>query len=70
MGAPVALVAVNDGTLPIPLAPKPIPVFELVQLNEPPAGVLVNEVTGITVPAHTLELEGTVTVGLGFTVMV
>lgn len=64
------LVAVNGGTLPDPLAPKPMAVLELVQVNEPPAGVLVKALPATGVPVHTPKLEGTVTVGVGFTVMV
>lgn len=36
----VAFVAVNEGRFPVPDAPNPIAVFELVQVNVAPAGVL------------------------------
>lgn len=65
-----ALVAVKDEILPLPLAPKPIPVLELVQAKLPPAGVLLKVVAAILVPLHTVVLDGTLKVGTGFTVMV
>lgn len=47
-----ALVAVKAGVLPLPLAPKPMVVFELVQLNDPPAGVLAKALAGTVEPAQ------------------
>jgi hypothetical protein len=66
--AEVAFVAVNAGRLPLPLAGKPIPGFEFVQLYVAPDGVLVNAVAGIVVPEQTVEPGGTVTVTPGETV--
>ena len=64
------LAAVNEEIFPLPLAPKPMPVLELVQLKLPPAGVLLKVVAAMVVPLQTVELEGTLKVGIGFTVMV
>jgi hypothetical protein len=50
MGAAVTFVAVNAGVPPAPLAPKPIEVFEFVQLKVAPAGVLVNVFAGTAAP--------------------
>jgi hypothetical protein len=70
IGADVALVAVKAGVFPVPLAARPIAVLELVQANVPPAGVLVKAEAATEVPAHAVMLAGTVTVGVGLTVMV
>ena len=70
IGLTPILIAVNDAISPDPLADNPIVVFELVHENVPPVGVLVKLVV-ITEPLlHTVMSAGTVTVGLGFTVMV
>ena len=70
MGVVPGLVAVNAGTVVMPLAPKPMAVFELVQVTVPPAGVVANALAGTDAPVHTPKLAGTVTVGVGFTVTV
>jgi hypothetical protein len=70
IGASVVLVAVNAGTVPVPLAPRPIAVLEFVQLKIAPAGVLVKDVAGMSVPAQTDTGAGAVIVGTGFTVTV
>jgi hypothetical protein len=70
IGAFVVLVAVNPGILPLPLAPSPIVVLEFVQTKLPPAGLLIKFVAGTAVLLQTLMFAGTVTVGIGFTVMV
>jgi len=70
IGAFVVLVAVNPGILPLPLAPSPIVVLEFVHTKLPPAGVLIKFVAGTAVLLQTLMFAGTVTVGIGFTVMV
>ena len=44
------LVAVKEGVFPLPLAPKPTVVLELVQVNDPPAGVLEKAVAGTVAP--------------------
>ena len=64
------LVAVKPGTLPLPLAPSPIAVFELVQLKVVPGRLLLKLERGILVPEHTVELTGTITLGNGLTVIV
>jgi len=64
------LTAVNDEISPVPPADKPIVVFELVQEKVAPETGLVNEVPGTTSPLQILILEGTITEGVGFTVIV
>ena len=44
------LVAENADTLPVPLPPRPIEVFELVQLNEVPGVELVTNVAEAASP--------------------
>ena len=53
---PVLFTAVNEGVFPEPEAAKPIVVFELVQVNVPPAGVVENAEAGTLVPLHTVIL--------------
>jgi len=67
IGVPPAFVAVNEGNPPVPLAAKPIPVFELVHVNVAPAGVLANVFAGTTAPAQYVRLDSGTTVGLGVT---
>jgi hypothetical protein len=69
IGSAVALVAVNDAMLPLPDAASPIAVFEFVQLNVDPA-VPVKFTAVVAVPAHKVWFAGSVTVGVGFTVIV
>ena len=69
-GAVVGFVAVNPGTFPVPLTPKPIVASELVQVKLPPEGVLTKFVAVTVALLHTVIFAGTVTVGVGFTVMV
>jgi len=64
------LVAVNEAISPDPLADKPIAVLELVHENVPPAGVLVKFVEGTDPLLQTVMFAGTITVGVGFTVIV
>jgi hypothetical protein len=54
----------------VPLAAKPIEASEFVQVNVPPAGVLVKVDAGTEAPLQTVILAGTRTVGVGFTVIV
>ena len=70
IGAAVALVAVNDGMLPVPFATNPIAIFELVQVKLPPVGVLTKIAASTVALLHTTVSAGTSTVGVGFTVMV
>ena len=51
MGSAVALVAVNDAILPLPLAAKPMDVLLLVQLNVAPI-VPVKFTAVVAVPEH------------------
>ena len=60
----------NAGTLPAPLAPKPIVISELVQAKVAPAVVLVKVVAGIVKLAQTAMSAGTTTTGLGLIVIV
>jgi hypothetical protein len=52
MAEAVAFVAVNNGRFPIPDAPSPIAVFELVQVKVAPAGKLEKVVRGTVAPAQ------------------
>jgi hypothetical protein len=70
IGDAVALVAVNPGVPPVPLAARPIAVLEFVQLKVAPAGVLTNVLAAMAVPAHTAIFGSGVAVGFGFTVKV
>ena len=62
--------AVKVGTSPFPPAPSPIDVLLLVQENVTPDIGLVNEVAGTLAPLQTAILAGTVTIAVGFTVIV
>jgi len=63
-------VAVKIGTFPVPLEARPIAVLEFVHENDPPAGVLTKPVAGTEALLQTVIFDGTVTVGVGLTVMV
>jgi hypothetical protein len=69
-GLPLAFVAVKAGVLPEPDAASPIDGSELVHVNVPPAGVLVKADAGTLPLLHTEMFAGTVTVGVGLTVIV
>jgi hypothetical protein len=69
-GAVPVLVAVNAGVLPVPEAASPIEALVLVHANVPPAGVLVKAEAATLPPLQTMMFAGTVTVGVGLTVMV
>lgn len=70
IGAPVVLVEVNDGTLPVPPAPSPIAVLLFVHVNVAPVGELEKVVPVTPAPRHTPKLAGTIAVGVGLTVIV
>ena len=70
MAAPVKFVAINAGVFPAPDAASPIAGLELVHVNVPPAGVLVNTDAGMLPPLQIVMFAGTVTVGVGLTVIV
>jgi hypothetical protein len=70
IGAVPVLVPVNEGTLPVPLAVKPIAVLEFVHANVAPVGVLVKLCEAIVTPLQTAILAGVVIVGRGLTVIV
>ena len=62
------LVAMNDGMLPVPDAPKPIAVLEFVHLKLTPKGVPVRLLAGIEVPSFTVVSDSKSTVATGVTV--
>jgi hypothetical protein len=70
IGKEVVFVEVNEVIFPEPLAERPIAVFEFVQVKVVPSRLLVKLAAAILVPAQTVTEEGTVTVGIGFTVIV
>ena len=70
IAADVVFVAVNTGVFPVPLAAKPIAVFEFVHANIAPAGVLASADAATDAPLHTVMFVGGVTDGKGFTVTV
>lgn len=70
MGAVEVLVAVKLVMIPVPLAARPMAVLVLVQSKLAPGVVLLNTEAGTNVLLHAVMLAGTLTVGLGFTVMV
>jgi hypothetical protein len=67
---PVALVAVNAGVLAVPLAARPMPVFELVHANVEPVGLLTKPFAATASPAQNVRSASATTVGSGFTVIV
>jgi hypothetical protein len=66
----VVFVAVNEGTLVLPLVDKPIAGFELVHVKVAPEGVLANVFAGTEAPAQNVKLGSATTVGEGFIVKV
>lgn len=70
MAVVVLLAAVNPGVFPLPLPARPMAVLLLLHVKEAPAVALVKVAAAMGVPLHTVILAGTVTVGVGFTVMV
>ena len=70
MGDEPEFVAANAGRLPVPEdAVSPIAGFEFVHANVVPDKLLEKAVTGIGLPIHAVIFAGTVTVGVGYTVM-
>lgn len=70
IGPAALLIAVKAETLPVPVPARPIAGTLFVQLYVAPAGVLV-KLAAATAPLwQTWKLAGTVTVGVGLTVMV
>ena len=67
MGELVALVAVNVGKPPVPLATRPIAVLEFVQVYVAPAGVLAKVFAGTAVPEQYVRFGSGLTTGLGCT---
>ena len=64
------MMAVNDGMVPVPLAPSPMDRLLLVQLYTVPATGPVNVTAVVAAPLHTVWLATVFTDGVGFTVMV
>lgn len=53
IGVVPVLVAIKEGTLPLPLAPSPIEVLSFVQVNKTPVDGLLNELPGTVAPLQT-----------------
>ena len=70
IGAAEVLMAVKEGTLPVPLAASPMAVLELVQAKVAPAGMLLKLLEGMVAPAQLEILAGVSMTGKGKTVMV
>jgi hypothetical protein len=70
IGDEVALVAVNEGVFPVPLAARPIAVLLFVHAKVAPVTGLVNADAATEPPLHTVILAGTTTVGVGLIVIV
>jgi len=70
IGVVPALVAVNPAIFPVPFAANPIAVLVLAHAIVAPAGVLTKFVAATDPLLHTTILAGTVTLGVGFTVIV
>ena len=70
IGVAEVLIAVNEGTLPVPLAWSPMAVLELVHAKVAPAGMLLKLLGGIVAPAQVEILAGVSMSGKGATVMV
>ena len=70
IGLLVELVAVKEGTFPVPDAPKPIAVFEFAHPKVVPGVELVKLLAGIVAPPQTVIFEGAVVDGDGLTVIV
>ena len=67
-GVEPAFVAVKTGVFPAPLAPRPITVFEFVQVKVAPAGVLANAEAATLPPLQIIIFVIGVTIGVGLTV--
>jgi hypothetical protein len=70
MGVIPEFVAVNDEISPEPPATNPIAILEFVQAKVPPVGVVPKVVEETRSLLHTEISNGTLTVGVGFTVIV
>lgn len=62
------LMAVNEGMSPVPEAGKPIVLLSLVQVNEVPATVLLNETNPVPDPLQICWLAGCANTGVGSTI--
>ena len=67
---PVLLAAVNDGTLTVPLAARPMAVLLLVHAMLAPTGTLVKVCDSTSTPAQTVSLTGGVITGSGLMIIV
>ena len=70
IGAVVVLVAVKEAILPVPFAANPIVTLSFVQVKVAPVVGLVKFVVVVDAALHKTILDGTTTVGVGFTVIV
>lgn len=64
IGDVLRLIAVKEGALPVPPAPRPIAVFEFVHEKVAPAGLLVKFVAATLSLLQTEKSEGTLAVGI------
>src|SRR5262245_13015699 len=69
-GVAPAFTPVKDAMFPVPLAASPIEGVSLVQLNVVPPTVPENITPAVPDPLHTVWSDGSVTFGVGLTVMV
>ena len=70
IGAVVVLVAVKEAMFPVPFAAKPMAVLSFVHVKVAPIGELVKFVVVVVAASQIILLDGTVTVGIGFTVTI
>ena len=70
IGEPVAFVVVNEGVFPVPLAARPISVFEFVHAKVAPATGELNAEAATVLPAQAVTFVIAFTVGVGLTVRV
>lgn len=70
IGLLVVFVAVNEGTLVLPLAAKPIAGFELFHVKVAPEGKLTNVFAGTKLPEQNIKLGSATIVGVGLIVKV
>jgi len=68
-GTVPVFIAVKDAIVPVPEAPRPIDVFELLQATTLPNGTPNKLISGTTSLLHTLIARGTTTVGRALMVM-
>jgi len=70
IGTDPVLIALNPAIFPVPLAARPMAVFEFVQAKAVPETELVKPMAATAAPLQTVKSAGTLAVGIGLTVMV